>query len=52
VNGTACAEKYEESYQARILMILMIQDKCYECLFLKIVVSRKTEKVDVLEDNC
>jgi len=52
VNGKACAEKYEDIYQARILMIFMIQDKYYECSFLKKVVSTKTEKVHVLEDNC
>jgi len=27
VNGKACAEKYEDSYQARILMIFMIYFK-------------------------
>jgi len=45
VNGKARVEKFEDSYQARKKINVMN-------VILKEVVSRKTEKVHVLEDDC
>jgi len=48
VNGKARVEKIEDSYQARKkINVINIMN-----VILQEVVSRKTEKVHVLEDDC